>query len=99
MIGLSGFGFRRKPRTFNSHPMYWDKEAEERKEKRDAALADSAEGEEYAPGSIIRAGRVRRMNSSKKANHKGGSTLIRTLIFLGLLGAVFYILADYISFM
>ncbi len=98
MIGLSGFGYKRKPRTFNSHPMYWDKEAEERNERLNAG-AKNIEEEDYAPGSIIRAGRVRRMNSSKKTAKKGSSTLVRTILFLGLLGALFYILADYIAYM
>lgn len=93
MLGLQGFGYGRKPRQFNSHPMYWNPEEEERKERLRAS--EIAAGEcEYEVGSLIRAGRARRMSSSKKTHRKGGSTLIRSLIFLLLLGAALYIMID-----
>ncbi len=91
MIGLSGFGFRRKPRTFDSHPMYWNAEEEERKER---LAAQNKSEDEYQVGSIIREGRIRRMRSSQKAQTKSGSILLRSLIFLLLLGAVLYIMVD-----
>ncbi len=102
MIGLGGFGSRRKPRQFKYKPFYWDEEAELREDRRKAREASepdykAEEDEEYSPGSIIRAQRLRRMRASEKMKSKSGVTLLRTLIFVVLLGAMIFILADKIS--
>ncbi len=102
MIGFGGLGSRRKPRKFEYKPFYWDEEAELREERRKAReLADpnykAEEDEEYRPGSRIRAQRLRRMRESEKMQSKSGRTLIRTLIFVVLLGAMIFLLADKIA--
>ncbi len=100
MIGF-GFGSRRKPREFNYKPIYWDEEAEEREARKKAAMLEDPnyvyKEDEYVPGSIIRAGRMRRMKSAQKNHTKSASTLIRTLVFLVLLGAIMFFFADSIS--
>ncbi len=78
--------------------MYWDPEAEEREKlRRSDPNYEAGKEEEYVPGSIIRASRVRRMRSSNKLQRKSGAVLIRTLLFLILLGAVLFFMADSIS--
>lgn len=100
MLGLNGYG--RKPRQFSYKPVYWDEEKELRDEIINSArlrAADYKPGDEdeYVPGSIIRAKRLRRMKSTQKMQGRSGSTLVRVMIFLLGLGAVFYFLADYIT--
>ncbi len=100
MLGLGGLG--RKPRQFSYKPVYWNEEKEMRDElirsskMRDPNYKPENDGD-YQPGSIIRAGRLRRMKSAEKMQQRSRVNIIRVIIFLLGLGAVFYFLADYIA--
>lgn len=100
MIGLSGLGFRRKPRPFTYKPVYWDEEQEARVARNQAARManpDYVADDSYKPGAIIRAKRLRRMQSSVTANKRSGSTIIRIALFLGLLVGALYFLTDFFT--
>jgi len=99
MLGLGGFGFGRKPRGFEYKPRHFDPEAEEREARRRAILAeDYKEGDPaYTPGMLIRDGQLRRMRTANRAQKQSKVMLIRVLIFLVLMGAIFILAADGIS--
>lgn len=100
MIGLSGFGYRRKARQFTYKPVFWDEEQDARAARDEAArLSDPnfKPDDSYVPGSIIRAKRQRRLQSSYATHRRGGSTIIRVALFLGLLVAALYFLTDFFT--
>ncbi len=100
MIGF-GFGGGHKPRKFSYKPLYWDEEKEEREARRkERELSDPTfiyKEEEYVPGSIIRAARMRRMKNAQNNHKKSGVTLIRTVIFVVLVGLILFLFADNIA--
>ncbi len=100
MLGLGGFGSR-KPRQFSYKPLYWDEEKEEREARRkEREISDPSfvyKEEEYVPGSIIRAARARRMKNAQVTHKKSGVTLVRTLIFVVLIGLIIFLFADNIG--
>lgn len=100
MIGLSGLGFRRKPRQFSYKPVFWDEAKEARAARDEAAKMNDPNYQadhSYKPGSIIRAQRLRRLQSSARQNKRSGSTLIRIAIFLGLIVGALYFLTDFFT--
>lgn len=98
MIGLSGFGFRRKPRNFEYKPRHFDPDAEQREARRRAILGDEYAKGEYRPGMLIREGRMMRMESrDRDTNQRKKRTLIRTAVFVVLVVAVLYVMLTYME--
>lgn len=88
------FGFKTKPaRQFNYNPRYFDREQEAREARRKAILGENG-GDQYQPGSMIREGRLRRMQSSHRMQKGSKVTLTRTAIFVVLTIAVLYIMTS-----
>lgn len=90
------FGMKtRKARQFNYSPLYWDKETEAREARKKSILGDDYVEGAYHPGSMIREGRMRRIQTSSRLQKKSKSTLIRTAIFVFLVFAVLYVMTSY----
>ncbi|MEG0163219.1 MAG: hypothetical protein RR652_04715, partial [Mucinivorans sp.] len=88
---------KRKAREFHYTPVFWDKEQEEREERRRAILGDDYQSGEYKPGSMIRENRMRRMRSSARVQRSSRSTLIRVAIFVALVFFALYYMTDVFS--
>lgn len=97
MLGLGGFGHRKKPREFGYTPRYFDVEAEARAERRRLIEGDAAvDSTEYRPGVLIREGRMRRMQvQADKAHRNSKSTLIRTAVFVVLVFGILWLMTNY----
>ncbi|MEG0724758.1 MAG: hypothetical protein RSF93_00135 [Mucinivorans sp.] len=95
MLGFGGV--KRKAREFHYTPVFWDKEKEEREERRRAILGDDYQSGEYKPGSMIRENRMRRMRSSARVQRSSRSTLIRVAIFVALVFFALYYMTDVFS--
>lgn len=95
---MLGFGaVKRKARVFNYTPVYWDKEREEREERRRAILGDDYDKGDYQPGSMIRENRLRRMRTSARTQRASRSTLMRVAIFVVLIFFALYYMTDIYS--
>lgn len=96
MLGLSGFGHHKKPRTFGYKPRHFDPETEAREERKRAILGDNYSQGEYSPGVLIREGRMRRMQEHNVRAQKASKvTLIRTVIFVLLVFAILFLATHY----
>lgn len=90
------FGIKIKPaRQFNYSPRYWDPEAEAREARKKAILGDDYVEGQYHPGSMIRDGRLRRMQTANRLQKKSKTTLIRTAIFVFLVFVMLYMMTSY----
>lgn len=94
---MSGFiGFGRKPRQFEYKPRHWDPEAEEREARRRQILGDDYAAGEYRPGMYIREKRLLRMQERERERvRRNKRGVIRTVIFLGLVVGVLYLMFNY----
>lgn len=92
MLGFGGV--KRKARGFSYEPVYWDRDKEEREERRRAVLGDDYQTTDYKPGSMIREQRLRRMRSAARTQRSSRSTLVRVAIFVGLVFFALYFLTD-----
>lgn len=94
---MSGFiGFGRKPRQFEYKPRHWDPEAEEREARRRQILGDDYAPGEYRPGMYIREKRLLRMQERERERvRRNKRGVIRTVIFLGLVVGVLYLMFTY----
>lgn len=96
MIGLGGFGHRKKPRTFGYKPRHFDPEFEAREDRKRAILGTEYCEGEYRPGLLIREGRMKRMQSNNVRAQKASKvTLIRTAIFVGLVFGILWLATHY----
>lgn len=94
MFGFSGIG--RKPRKFEYKPRHWDPEAEEREARRRMILGDDYAEGEYKPGMFIREKRLLRMQErERQRTQRSRRTLIRSVIFLGFVLGVLYLMFTY----
>ncbi|CDN32081.1 hypothetical protein BN938_2008 [Mucinivorans hirudinis] len=98
MLGLNGFGHRKKPRSFEYKPRYFDSELQERENRRRAILGENydVEDDSYRPGLLIREHRMRRMQGqARRAQKQGKVTLIRTVIFVLLVFTILWLATTY----
>lgn len=96
MIGFSGIGNSRKPRSFDYKPFHYDADAEAREERKRAILGQEYQPGEYKPGMMIREGRMRRIQEQNNRAQKASKvTLIRTVIFVLLVFAILYLATSY----
>lgn len=100
MIGFSGLGGGRKPRSFEYKPRHFDDQAEAREERRRAILGEKYGEGDYQPGVLIREGRMRRLQERERGGQRRTKrTLIRTAIFFILVVAVLYFMSDILGAM
>jgi len=96
-MGLFNFFGDTEHRTFNYKPIYYDKEAEERKRKFgtvDGSIEKDKENGTYTPGSYIR-GSFRNGNYQETRNEIKGVHTIIGIITMLLICAVLYFIAKF----
>ncbi|MFI3295255.1 MAG: hypothetical protein R3Y19_04470 [Rikenellaceae bacterium] len=96
MFGIRVFGTQ-KPRQFNFHARYWDREADEKEQRRREVLGDKYVdgGKNYEPGSLIREAQLRRLSNARRTQSKSKTTLIRGLLFVGMVFVILYLITNF----